>query len=134
MWSVRFGSVPDMPRKRILPCDFRSWSVVMASLPSSSSCEGLPWNWTTSEVVGLHTAQALLHAGDNILLREDVADALARRRCRAGRLADEAAALRGQEVLRAPASDELADQLLALAVVDRGVDVVDPRVQHRVED
>ncbi len=56
------------------------------------------------------------------------------RQGRAGRrVAEEASALGGQEVLVAPGPDVPADQLLAAPVIDRGVDQVDPRIENCVE-
>ena len=44
----RFGSVPEIPMWRILPCSLSSRSVSIAPFSSSVSWDGLPWNWTTS--------------------------------------------------------------------------------------
>ena len=71
------------------------------------------------------SAQAVLHA------RADVLGGVHVLAAHAG--AGHAAALRGEEVLGAAVGDEPADQLLAAAVVDRGVDEVDAGVEHGVE-
>jgi hypothetical protein len=50
------------------------------------------------------------------------------------RRADRAAALRSQEVLVPAVADVPADEFLAAAVVDRGVDQVDPAIEHRAQE
>ena len=75
------------------------------------------------EAVGTEAAQALLDPRPDVVGPEVVGE----RRGGAGRrVAEEAPAFGGQEVLVAPVPDVTADQLLAAAVVDRGVDQVDP--------
>src|SRR5216684_9214347 len=82
-------------------------------------------------MVRLHAGKALFDTGDDVLAREDVRAALAARRWRRG---DQAAAFAGEVVLVAAMPDVAADPLLAEPIVDRGVDVVDPGVEHGIED
>src|SRR5215813_8253381 len=82
-------------------------------------------------MIGAHAREALLDALENVVAREDVRAGLAPRR---RRRTDQAAALAREVVLAAPVCDVTADALLAHAVVDRGVDVVDAAVQDGVED
>ena len=77
------------------------------------------------EVVGLQQAQAVLDAAADVLGRVHVLGPMPR--------TGHAAALRREHVLGAAVGDELADQLLAAPVVDRGVDEVDALVEHRVQ-
>src|ERR1700738_3607199 len=82
-------------------------------------------------MIGLHATQALLDPGDNVLRREHVRTAVAARR---RRRADQAAAFAGEIILIAPMPDVAADALLAEPVIDRRVNVVDPGIEHCVED
>ncbi len=83
------------------------------------------------EIVGLHPSKALLDAFDDVIAGEDVGVALAGRGlCRA----DQAAALAGEVIFRAPVPDVTADPLFAHPIVDRGVDVVDPGIEHGVQN
>jgi hypothetical protein len=75
--------------------------------------------------------RARLDTGDDVLAREDVRAALAARH---RRCADQAAAFAGEVVLVAAMPDVAADPLLAEPIVDRGVDVIDPGVEHGIED
>ena len=85
--------------------------------------------WTQVEAVGAQPAQALLDAGAHV----GGAEVVRERRRRVRRELEQAAALGGEEVLVAAVGEVAADQLLAAAVVDRGVDQVDAAVEHRVE-
>ena len=76
-------------------------------------------------MVRLEQLQAVLDPLTDVFRRVDVLALLA---------ADDAAALRSQEVLIAAVRDVLADELLATSVVDRRVDEVDPVVEHGVEN
>jgi len=83
------------------------------------------------EIFSLHPSEALLDALENVVPGEDVSVALPRRGlCRA----DQTAALAGEVVLGAPGRDVAADALFAQPIVDRGVDVVDPGVEHGVQN
>jgi hypothetical protein len=95
-----------------------------------------PLRWRTVELhhiemIGLHATQALLDPGDNVLRREHMRTAVAARR---RRRADQAAAFAGEIILIAQMPDVAADALLAEPVIDRRVNVVDPGIEHRVED
>ena len=82
------------------------------------------------EAVRAEPAQALLDPGP------DVAGAVVVRERRPGtgwRVARQATAFRGQEVLLAAVTEMPADELLAAAVIDRRVDQVDPAVEHGVQ-
>ena len=83
------------------------------------------------EIVGLHPHQALLHAGDDVVAREDVRADLADR---GRRCTHQATAFAREVVLGSPMRDVASDALLAHAVVDRGIDVVDAGIEHGVED
>ncbi len=83
------------------------------------------------QVVRLHALEALLHARDHVLPRENVRRSLAGRRLRRAHLAS---ALGGKEVLLTPARDESPDELLAHPVVDGGIDIVDPGIEHGIQD
>ena len=134
MWSARFGTVPDIPRKRILPRSRRSTSSATESFCSSVERGGLAWNWTTSRCVLIR--RKLCSTPARTLERVNTwsrpKPLTLRPRPRSG-LVDRAAALAGQEELVPPPRQVLPDELLGGAVVGGGVDVVDPRVQHRVE-
>ena len=82
------------------------------------------------EVVRLHPAQTLVHPGQDVRAAEVVRVALP---WRGRRSSDQAAALGREDVLVPTMRDVLTDELLRRAVVDRGVDVVDPLVQHIVQ-
>ena len=80
--------------------------------------------------VGAEPAQALLDPGP------DVAAAVVVRERRPGigrRVAEQTSALGRQEVVLPAVAEIPADELLAAAVVDRGVDQVDTPIEHRVE-
>src|SRR3984885_3856266 len=83
------------------------------------------------EIVGLHPRQALLYTGNDVVAREDVRTDLSDR-CR--RRTYQAAAFARQVVLGSPVGDIAANTLLAHAIVDRGVDVVDAGIENGVED
>ena len=83
------------------------------------------------EVVGLHALQALVDASDDVFLGEDMGAALAGGGLRR---ADLAPAFCGQIELGTAVGEELADELFALAVVDRRVDVVNARIQDGIQD
>jgi hypothetical protein len=91
------------------------------------------------QVVGLHPPQALVDRIRDVLTavivqpgqRDPESRALARRE--PGHI-QRAPALGGQEELPTAAGETAADVLLGLAVVHRDVDIVDARIQHRVQD
>jgi hypothetical protein len=81
------------------------------------------------EAVGAQPPQRLLDVGADV--RGAVVVRVRRRRV--GRDLDQAAALGGEEELVPAVADVRADELLAAAVVGRGVDQVDAAVEDRVE-
>src|SRR5215471_11877329 len=81
------------------------------------------------ETVGAEPAQALLDVRPHVF--RAVVVRVRRRHVR--RQLQRAAALGRQEELIPPVTDESADELLAPAVVGRGVDQVDPAVEDRVQ-
>src|SRR6185295_16394053 len=83
------------------------------------------------ETVGSHSGETLLDAPHDVVAGEDVRAPLASWRSGRSHLA---AALARQIVFRAPIADVAADTLLAHAVVDRRVDVVDAGIEHSVEN
>ena len=83
------------------------------------------------EVVGVQAAQALLDAREDVLLGVDVGAAAVL--ARFGLPVHRAPALACEEVLVAASRDVASDELLAGAVVDRGVDEVDAEVEDGVE-
>ena len=81
-------------------------------------------------IVGLHPLQALMQAAEQVLSRPYVG-----RFVGITLLVDHmTATFRRQIVLRAPAAQVLADELLAPAVIVRGIDEVDSGVQDRVQN
>src|SRR5262245_66261633 len=82
-------------------------------------------------MVGPHAGQALLYALQDVIAREDVRTGLA---AGGGRRSHQTAALAREIVLGAPGADVASDALLAHAVVDRGVDIVDAGVEDGVEN
>src|SRR5262245_31289061 len=82
-------------------------------------------------MVGPHAGQALLYALQDVIAREDVRTGLA---AGGGRRSHQTAALAREIILGAPGADEASDALLAHAVVDRRVDIVDAGVEDGVED
>src|ERR1035437_4918730 len=121
--------MPDMPMNRTLPSSRSSWSVSTLWFSSSVALLGDMCTWTEIQVVRTESPQRPL---DN---RADVAGAVVVR-VRRGRVPahlDWAAALGGEEELIAPVPHVAPDELLASAVVGRGVDQADAAVQDRVE-
>ena len=83
------------------------------------------------EAIGPEPAKALLESRSDVV-RAVVVGEWRRRAWRW--IADEAPALRREEVLISTTDQVLADQLLATPVVDRGVDQVDALVEHCIEE
>jgi hypothetical protein len=74
------------------------------------------------EMIRLQSSKTLLESGPNVL----TAVVVGKRGSGAGRrITDEAATLGGQKILMAAVGDIAADQFLASAVIDGGVDQVD---------
>src|SRR5215470_13435060 len=131
MWSLRCGKVADIPMYRTLPGRFEVDQRLDRAIVFERLRQGRAVELHHVEMVGLHALEALLDARRNVFPGEDMRAALAaRRRCRP----DQASAFAGEEILVAAMTDVAADALLAQSIVDRGVDVVDPGVEHRVED
>src|SRR5262249_57204742 len=82
-------------------------------------------------MVGPHAGEALLDAPHDVVAGEDVRAPLTS--WRSGR-SHQTTALARQIVLGASIADVAADPLLAHAIVDRRVDVVDAGVEHGVEN
>lgn len=83
------------------------------------------------EVVGLHADKALFDARHDVVAGDEVGAPLT---ARARRRADQTAAFAGQIVGRAPIRDIAAGPLLTESVIDRGVNVVDPGIEHGIKN
>ena len=83
------------------------------------------------KIVGVHAGQALFHACQDIVTREDMRIALAAR----GRgSTHQAAAFAREIVFRAPIGNVAANTLFADAIVDRGIDIIDAGVERSMEN
>jgi hypothetical protein len=83
------------------------------------------------EIIGPHPAEALLHARQDIVAGEHMGAGLA---ARSGWGTHQATALARQIVFGAPIPDVAPDAFFAHTIVDRRVDVVDPRVEDGIEN
>ena len=83
------------------------------------------------KIVGVHAGQALFHARQDIVSREDMRAALAAR----GRWSPhQAAAFAGEIIFRAPIRNVAANTFFADAIVNRGIDIIDAGVEHGMEN
>src|SRR5262245_55600555 len=82
------------------------------------------------EMVGLEPVQALLDPGNHVRARVDVRLAFL-----VGSFEPNlAGALRRQDNVIAAVRRRLADQALAQSVIDGGVDVIDPEIDHSIDE
>ena len=131
MWSGRFGESaghPDEPNLAVIPEALEGADGVLGlhQLPG-----GRHVHLHQIEVIRLEASQAPVQARPDVVAAEVVR--VGRPRGPRGRVAEKTTAL-GRQEASAPVGEESTDQLLAVAIVDRGVDEIDSVVEHSVED
>ena len=129
----------EQPIKRILPACLRSWSVSMAPSCSNTALAGLKWTLQDVQVVGLQAPEALVagvHDGLTAVIVQPGqwhTEARALVRCEPAHI-QRAATLGRQEELSSAVGDAPADVRFGLAVVNGNVNVIDARIQNRLQD
>src|SRR6266851_3615924 len=117
----RAGNADSTDLALLLERQYRFESAMLLELAASDAAMELD----QVEVVGFHSPQAVLDTGTDVLGGMDMLGA--------HRRVGDASAFGGEKILGAAMRYKTPDQFLAASVVDRGVDEVDARVQHRVE-